>query len=69
MRKPPTPKLATKPPRLTPLVGRASPKGSSNFGGLHKGIDMPNQASSAKYKNDTPQKGNISFGVDPELLK
>lgn len=64
-----SPKLATKPPKLTALVGRASPKGSTNYGGLHKGIDMPNQAKSAMYKHETPQKGNITFGVEPDLLK
>lgn len=38
------PKIATTPPRLTALAGRASPQGSKNFGGLNKGIDMPNKA-------------------------
>lgn len=33
-----------RPPRLTALAGRASPKGSKNFGGLNKGIDMPNKS-------------------------
>jgi hypothetical protein len=26
------------------VAGRASPKGSKNFGGLNKGIDMPNKS-------------------------
>jgi hypothetical protein len=36
-------RIAQTPPRLTPLMGRASPKGSKNFGGTGKGIDMPNE--------------------------
>ena len=69
------PRLATTPPKLTPLLGRASPKGSKNYGGLGKGIDMPNQSqnlmtasplglasSKASYKHDVPQLGEIKFG-------
>ena len=39
-------RAATRPPRLAPLVGRASPQGSHNFGGVGKGVDMPNQSAS-----------------------
>lgn len=60
------PRIKQTPPRLTPLIGRASPRGSKNFGGLNKGIDMPNQSAlqteddsplgsaTAKYKHDMP---------------
>jgi len=69
-------RLSTTPPVTRALIGRASPKGSSNVAGLNKGIDMPNQSAteglnmsplgsaSAKYKHDTPQLGVVKFG-DP----
>jgi len=51
-----------------------SPAGSHNFGGVGKGIDMPNQSQKAlggqpraPYKHETQQKGVISFGVAPYL--
>ena len=37
----------TRPPRLAPLIGRASPMGSKNFGGVGKGVDMPNKTAGA----------------------
>jgi len=67
-------KMSMAPPKLAPLVGRASPAGSHNFGGVGKGIDMPNQSQKAlggqpraPYKHETQQKGVISFGVAPYL--
>lgn len=68
------PRIKTTPPKVTPLVGRKSPAGSKNYGGLGKGIDMPNQSqaafgsSTAPYKHETPQLGNFNFGPAKDLL-
>lgn len=64
-------------PKLMAMTGRASPKGSlaHPLRGLipsistTKAIDMPNQSERAPYKHETPQLGNIKFGVDKDLLQ
>jgi hypothetical protein len=40
------PHLSTTPPKLPALIGRASPKGSKNFGGIGKAADAPNKSAS-----------------------
>jgi hypothetical protein len=41
------PRLSTTPPKLPALVGRASPAGSKNFGGIGKAADAPNKSATA----------------------
>lgn len=41
------PRISTTPPKLTALVGRKSPAGSHNFGGIGKAADMPNKSAAA----------------------
>jgi hypothetical protein len=60
------PRIKQTPPKLTPLVGRKSPAGSQNFGGLGKGIDMPDQSQQPQYKHAIPQvHSDRIFGANP----
>lgn len=61
------PRIATTPPKLTALVGRASPKGSHNFGGLNKGIDMPNKSAAGAGPSLSPLGGGGGAAPSPAM--